>query len=62
MLLNATTESDWCIFGTTELPNLSFEEGYKRARAKLATMSKEEKQELARQAFGMWKDRDDLPY
>ena len=62
MLLSATTESSWFIFGTTKLPRLSLEERCRQARRKLAGMSKKERRELARQCFGIWKDRDDLPY
>lgn len=57
MLLNTTTESSWYAFATTELPRLPLEERYRRAERKLASMSKEERRELARACSGMWVDK-----
>ena len=57
--MTTTTESNWHIFGTTESLELPFEERYRRAKKKLASMSKKERRELARQCFGMWKDKED---
>lgn len=54
MRLNATTESSWHIFGTTEL---SFEEKYRQAKAQISKMGKKERQELARRCFGMWEKK-----
>ena len=55
MISKGTTESNWCVFGITEL---TFYERYKQAKVRIAKMTDEEKRELIEQSWGMWADRN----
>lgn len=55
MFHEGTTESNWRVFGITQL---TFYEQYKQAKAKIAKMTDEEKWEAIEQSCGMWAGRD----